>query len=108
MCGKWTRITHTRLKSGLLREQFHHNDHPVTTTYYRAAQKTGPLATVSQTVSQGSAVTRLRCGGICNDFVINFSAMSASERSLKIGRNTAMLGTRVQCHVFHSVTNSPF
>ena len=43
------------------------------------------------TVSQGSAATYLRCGGICNDhFVKKFCAESSSERILKIDEYCAV------------------
>jgi len=49
-------------------------------------------------ISQGSAATCLRCGGIViDDFITNFTAESHFKRILKINRHLVTWQARVQC-----------
>jgi len=51
-------------------------------------------------ISQGSVVTRWRCGGKCDELCCKFSAESNSERIFKIGRHFSKLWTNIEWHVF--------
>jgi len=62
----------------------------------------GSLWFVNTTISQGSVVTCLRCGGIFNYFITRNLLLSPLERILKIGQHFAKLEEKQSGFIFRT------
>jgi len=75
-------------------------ERPVALDIWQCALR--PATAILKTmVSQGSVFTRLRCGEICNHYIVaNLLLSPMVKKTLKIGQHLAKLRPRVECPVF--------